>query len=306
MLIKLFIFLFKKIEFEYTYFAYEQMLRFLANAKTLINYYCNVLLLAGYLSPLGYRMKKQIIAIFLLGFGLAGCFNAQESDSSELEEKPEVNIKTATQKFEKTNYYAEVKLEYPQISIDGNIENPLNDSISKWVTKVRLEFTDELLKEKQNAVDVYTKDYKIKKAENTQKFTALLDCEVAETPNYFSILVTFYNYGLGAHGNTYRKALVMSKQSQKLVSLGEVIDLATTGNQEKFNQLIKANLQVEDYCEIPKIKGNYKNFVVKNGELGIAFSDYDFGSYTCGSNTVYIKNLDLKNANLIKASPAHV
>ena len=274
--------------------------------KTLKNCYCNVLILAGYRSPLGYRMKKQIIAIFLLGFGLTGCFNAQESDSSKPEEKPEVNIKTATQKFEKTNYYAEVKLEYPQISIDGNIENPLNDSISKWVTKVRLEFTDELLKEKQTAVDVYLKDYKIKKAENTQKLTALLDCEVAETPNYFSILVTFYNYGLGAHGNTYRKALVMSKQSQKLVSLGEVIDLATAGNQEKFNQLIKTNLQLEDYCEIPKIKGNYKKFVVKNGELGIAFSDYDFGSYTCGSNTVYIKNLDLKNANLIKASPAHV
>ena len=264
------------------------------------------MILAGYRSPLGYRMQKQIISIFLLGLGLTGCFTSTENAAPKLVKTPELNIKTATQKFEKTNYYAEVKLEYPQISIDGNIENPLNDSISKWVTKARLEFTDELLKEKQTAVDVYMKDYKIKKAENTQKFTALLDCEVAETPNYFSILVTFYNYGLGVHGNTYLKALVMSKQTQKLVSLGDVIDLTTAGNQEKFNQLIKANFQIEDYCEIPKIKGNYKKFVVKNGELGIAFSDYDFGSYTCGSNTVYIKNIDLKNANLIKVSPAHV
>jgi len=251
-------------------------------------------------------MKHKLIVIIGAAFLFTNCVNSESKTQENQIEEQEINIKTATQKFEKNNFYASVKLEYPQISIDGEIENPLNDSINLWVNKVRAEYSGDLLEEKKSAVNTYIKDYKINKNENTQKYTTSLESEIAETPNYFSVLVTFYNYDLGAHGNTYRKALVMKKSNQQLVSLADVIDLSTPQKLADFNKLLGAKVSTDDYCEKPMIKSNYKRFIVKNGELGIAFNDYDFGAYTCGSKTIFISNEDLKSANLIKTTLPNV
>ncbi len=251
--------------------------------------------------------KKIFIWVFLIAW-LISCdapSNNGENKANQTQEKSDISIETNKLSFQKKNYYVDVKLEYPQVLIDGSAKNEINDGIEELINSIKNQYLGDDLNDKREIVDNYLADNKLSKNENTAKFTSQLDYQISETPNYFSLLITIYEFGLGAHGNTTRHAFNYSKKLKKMVSLGEVIDLSTSTKEDALVKLLSKHIDAE-FCEVPSISKEYTLFFVNLHELGIAFNDYDLGAYTCGSETIFIKNTALKEADLIKKPSSNV
>lgn len=250
------------------------------------------------------NMKTRTLGIFLANciFIFTGCFQQTNPDTVPIKN----TWKIKTQKFLKENYFTDVLLQYPTILVNDTLQHPVNDSIQKLVDNIRREFSGALLEQKKANVDEFLKNEKISKSENSQKYQTIVGTEIFETEDFFSILISVYSYSLGAHGSTYRKAWVLNKQTLKRIQLADFVDFSNSKNSNAFQQILLDHFDGDEYCEIPQVSGEYPMFFITNSHLGIAFNDYDFGAYTCGSTPILIDLKLLNDAGLLKLKPSYV
>lgn len=235
----------------------------------------------------------HLLSLMGLSFLMFSCGYEASTDTSA--EKIQFEKKVGVKK----TYYANLYLETFDVKVNGSSENSFQDTLSQVVKRLKTPYSGESLKQKKADVNDLLKTNGLDSTSEQYQYEFKVRSVNGVKEPYVGVLFKVYEYTLGAHGSTYFIGKVMNLETQRMISLGDFLSLENNNQKKALQNLIKAHVEIDDYCEIPMLDGDFTNFIIGGNQLVIGFGSYDLGAFSCGSRVVQIPLSELQEVGLL-------
>jgi len=237
-------------------------------------------------------MKVRNFLFFLVIIFLAfSCINNNDSNSGK-----NYRVIESNSVIEDSAYYT-INFEYPYFVADGNEDHgldKLNETVQSFMDTAARYYW---------GVGIDSVKVLIDEIGSTGKYELNNKYQLLDTtPDVISILMETYSYALGAHGFTALHTYNFDIKENKLIVIGDVLDLSKPENTDKLNQLLAKNFDNPEDCfnTDPTADANFELFGFEKGNLVFYYEAYALGPYYCGSAKVVVSIDELKAAGMWK------
>lgn len=195
-----------------------------------------------------------------------------------------LSVKSEKIKEETDAYIVEVELPI----ITGFEDHALETSINESVKEAATDYVEAI---KKTALEIQSEGYL------TTPYYAGIAYEVLnDNENYLSIEITYNEYTGGAHGNYFSEYINYDVQSEKILSLSDIVD-TDKPYMEVLNEVIleaveeaRANSEYGEglHSWYEGVEEETLSFSIEEEGLGIHFQPYEIGSYAEGAPSFMI------------------
>ncbi len=221
---------------------------------------------------------KNIAIILLLFLLLISCSNLNEKDKSE-EYVSKNTYKVVEQKIEKKDTFYKLLIKYPKLVVSGNKKNNITDvfntKVLSIINKKYSEYKGEALLQIKKEVESYT---------SNAIYELNISYKVYRNNNIISILLTTYEYSLGAHGRSLLNSINFDSKSNKFITLEELFYLDKNKHLDKLNKLLTENITDNETLFEPDIiiNNKFSTFNITNEDIIFSFEPYEIAPYAAG------------------------
>jgi hypothetical protein len=226
-------------------------------------------------------------ALVLLAWSCGSESNTNESKSYTLIDSHRV--------IEDSAYY-EIDLEFP-VFVGNEGENSLdelNSAISEFLDTAAIYYW---------GIPPDSVRAEIEKSEASGTYVLNNKYTVLDTSAHrISIMMETYSYALGAHGFTALHTYNFDVEHNKMLNIGDIIDLSNEKNIVTLNALLAANFDNPEDCftRSPSADADFQLFGLRPENLVFYYEAYELGAYSCGMAKVSIPISSLIEAGLWK------
>lgn len=210
-------------------------------------------------------------------------------------------LKFTTKTYEKVyktqdgTVYKEISFEYPYAEGDQKAAQTLNSFYQKLLKKWKKQAKKDLKEAEEMAAQTESMDH---------HYTDEVTCEItAQDENYISVLLSGYEYTMGAHGLPYRYTYIFDAKTGKKVSAASLLGMSKKQLNTKVRRLYLKKFdqtqKEESYLFYPdreavkttlnRLDFNDNQYYLKNGKVRFYAYPYDLGPYAAGFIEVAVK-----------------
>lgn len=247
---------------------------------------------------------KLFCFIFLTVIVFTSCISTKKIDkteektqSSKTQEKKEKDYSYKIIEFSENYNYLDAKIKYPEFQdcpvLNKHIKNTIFSNYENFKAFAKTSWTE--------INDLNSKDSQSK----LPPFEFILDSEIYFSQNIISVLLKDYIYSGGAHGNTNLKSFNYDAETQKFLSIADILNdsynnIARECRIQLAEKLIEKNDNLSTPSEIDQMQiminegtfpqaGNFEIFTVSKKNVTVYFEPYSVAPYSYGIQKVNIK-----------------
>lgn len=217
------------------------------------------------------------------------------------EASEEDGLKFTTKKYEKVYktkdgiVYNEISFEYPYAQGNQKAAQKLNSFFQKLLEKWKKQAKKDLKEAEEMVTQTDSSDH---------HYSDQVTCEItAQDENYISVLLSGYEYTMGAHGLPYRYTYIFDAKTGKKVSAASLLGMSKKQLNTKVRRLYLKKFdqtQKEENCQfypdretvettLNRLDFNDNQYYLKNGKVRFYAYPYDLGPYAAGFIEVAVK-----------------